>query len=187
MQDISEFAQIEQEVLEWANDTVKAKGAKFSALTKQTQYKIALYILHLKKTVDEGAEQHTEEVADGATDAEAQGDTPNIPPTLNHDNLSSDSAVPANDDPANVEAVTDAEQNPATDNIEEETIKIEEETIPPRKIPRGLKFYHEGYDAQKAYDIYLNTLGESRGTVIDFRSGKESREAAFAYWLMESI
>lgn len=180
MHDISEFAQIEQEVLEWANDTVKAKGAKFSALTKQTQYKIALYILHLKKAGDEGAEQHTEEVADGATDAEAQGDTPNIPPTLNQDNLSSDAAVPSNDDPVKEEAAHEAEQNPATD-------KIEEETIPPRKIPRGLKFHQEGYDAQKAYDTYLSTLGECRGTVIDFRTGKESREAAFAYWLMESL
>lgn len=186
-EEVSTFAQKEQEVLEWAKETVKAQGAKFSALTKQAQYNIAQYILHLKKEVDffktvvnKDMEQPTEEGANVTTDAEAQGDTSDVSPTQEQDDTFSNSAGLSTADTFKEEDSSDAELKP----VQEEK---EEQTIPPCKISRGLKFHLEGFDAQKAYDIYLATVGEGRGTVLDFRSGKESREAAFAYWLMGQV
>ena len=186
-EEVSTFAQKEQEVLEWAKETVKAQGAKFSALTKQAQYNIAQYILHLKKEVDffktvvnKDMEQSIEEGANVTTDSEDQDDTSDVSPTQEQDNPSSDSADPSTDDTFKEESSSDAEVKP----VQEEK---KEETIPPCKIPRGMKFHLSGFDAQKAYDVYLATVGEGRGTVLDFRTGKESREAAFAYWLMEQV
>ena len=67
--------------------------------------------------------------------------------------------------------------------------KQEEQRHPPMmQMTRGVAFHFSGVTAQQAFDKFLEeTKGKSdMAKVMDFSTGRQSTDAAFAYWLNET-
>ena len=60
---------------------------------------------------------------------------------------------------------------------------------PMMKMTRGVAFHFSGFTAQQAFDKFLEeTKGKSdMAKVMDFSTGRQSADAAFAYWLNEIL
>lgn len=60
---------------------------------------------------------------------------------------------------------------------------------PIMKMTRGVAFHFSGFTAQQAFDKFLEeTKGKNdMSRVMDFSTGRQSVDAAFAYWLNEIL
>jgi hypothetical protein len=56
-------------------------------------------------------------------------------------------------------------------------------------MTRGYAYHRANFTAQEAYDKYLEEVkkGSADKQVMDFSTGRQSHDAAFAYWLSETI
>ena len=81
---------------------------------------------------------------------------------------------------------TEQEANPADQQKDPQ----EKQKHPPMmKMTRGVAFHFSGFTAQQAFDKFLEeTKGKSdMAKVMDFSTGRQSADAAFAYWLNEIL
>lgn len=57
------------------------------------------------------------------------------------------------------------------------------------KMTRGCAYHRAGLTAQETFDKFLENVknNASKAQVMDFSTGRRSTDAAFAYWLSETI
>ena len=137
--------QNDSDVRQWAEMIVKAKGEKFTPLTKVEQFLIAKYILKSEGNV-------STEVSDTSPD-------------------------------------NTTEQTKEKDAPTQEQNQNGLKHPPMMKMTRGVAFHFSGFTAQQAFDKFLE---ETKGNgdmakVMDFSTGRQSVDAAFAYWLNEIL
>ena len=150
----------QEDIENWANETLTAAGDKFTALSKNDQFMLAKYI------VDSVNRFHPLHLGEGGivrTNVEGKEKIVDVPP-----------ASEPKDDKVELKPM------PMSKRIDPPT------TV---KIMRRKKFADEGKDAQAAYDEFLQWAAENQrdAFVMDFSNGKSEPAAAFAYWLTEPV
>lgn len=124
-----------EDIRQWAEMIVAAKGEKFTPLTKGEQYLIAQYIM-------------------SSMQSSAPPDTP--------------------------------EPTPETPSEQIQMPPKAAETI---FLTRGAAYHRAGFSAQEVFDKFLTDAKEHKcdTKVMDFSTGRQSPDAAFAYWLSQTI
>ena len=79
--------------------------------------------------------------------------------------------------------------NPEQEATTQEQNQNELKHPPMMKMTRGVAFHFSGFTAQQAFDKFLEeTKGKNdMSKVMDFSTGRQSVDAAFAYWLNEIL
>lgn len=56
-------------------------------------------------------------------------------------------------------------------------------------MTRGFAYHHAKFGVQEVYDKFLDDVknNKAEGRVMDFATGRQSTDAAFAYWLIQTI
>ena len=149
------------DVLDWARMMVEAKGDKFTPLSKGDQFVIAKYIMNI------------------AFDGE----------TTERDSV----GQPAFDPESATATATKAEEPPPPPpmpSVQGDSVSAPLEP-PTSKAPmtRADAYHRVGFDVQQAYDKFLDWCKDHPKSkeVMDFSTGHKSVDAAFAYWLGETI
>lgn len=150
------------DVLEWARTMVEAKGDKFTALSKGEQFAIAKYIMYM--AFGEGKTAESDSVGKTAVNPETTTATgtkaEELPPPPPMPSIQGGSVTTPPEPPTSKATMT-----------------------------RAYAYHRAGLDVQQAYDKFLEWCKEHPKCkeVMDFSTGDESVDAAFAYWLGEII
>lgn len=151
----------DSDVRDWAKAVVEANGEKFTPLSKGEQFVIARLIV-------------------GMNDGCGGEDTP-----------STEEAKPE----APTETATEVHADvpfPSPSTSPRECCSC---TVSDRPTPQTVQctrfegLHRSGLSAQQAYDIFLEWCEEhpKEGSVMDFSTGAKSRDAAFSYWLCDTV
>ena len=145
------------DVLEWAWTMVGAKGDKFTPLSKGEQFVIAKYIVANANGMA-STETHEKPEQITATVTNWEDDIPPPPPPM-----------------------PSVQGDSVTVPLEPPTSKA--------TMSRAYAYHRAGFDVQQAYDKFLEWCKDHPKSreVMDFSTGHKSVDAAFAYWLGETI
>lgn len=157
------------DVIKWARETVEAKGAKFTPLSKDDQLAIAEFIVASEASASSG----------GNPMDDMEGVPANAPAEAAAAPIPDQEGIPAKPEHTEGKEETETKAEPQSEEKDEKYVHV-------RRADRLRKC---GMDAQAAYDEFLMWASENprESFVMDFATGEKNVGAAFAYWLNEMV